>query len=137
MVVMSLGLGIAFVSLASTALFNVAPNDTGAASAVLTTAQQIGGSFGTAIQNTIFVSTATSFAASAAMRRLQHSYTGHLSIAQYTHDVSWVHGFDVAFRFGTLTLLVAAVAFYALVNIDRHHLGQHDQVAAEVAVETV
>ena len=39
-------------------------NDTGAASAVLTTAQQIGGSFGTAIQNTIFVSTATSFAAS-------------------------------------------------------------------------
>ncbi len=137
MVVMSLGLGLAFVSLASTALFNVAPNDTGAASAVLTTAQQIGGSFGTAIQNTIFVSTATSFAASAAMRRLQHSYTGHLSIAQYTHDVSWVHGFDVAFRFGTLTLLVAAVAFYALVNIDRHHLGQHDQVAAEVAVETV
>jgi predicted MFS family arabinose efflux permease len=56
MIVTSLGLGVAFVSIASTALFNVRPEDTGAASAVLTTSQQIGGSFGTAISNTIVVS---------------------------------------------------------------------------------
>ncbi|MDE3064304.1 MAG: MFS transporter [Acidobacteriota bacterium] len=129
MLIMSLGLGLAFVSLASTALFNVAGNDTGAASAVLATAQQLGGSFGTAIQNTIFASTATSYAAMLVVK-LHHEKVGMTKAAfrQYVHDESWVHGFDVAFRFGSLVLAVAAVAFYALVNIDRHHLGQHDLV---------
>lgn len=124
MIIMSLGLGLAFVSLASTALFNVSSNDTGAASAVLTTAQQIGGSFGTAIQNTIFVSTAASYAVVVAHEKLP--FMTKAALMRYVHDLSWVHGFDMAFRFGSLTLLVAAVVFYSLVNIDRHHLGQHD-----------
>jgi len=53
--------GYRFVSIASTALFKRATRGhTGAASAVLTTvSQQIGGSFGTAIANTIVVSSGT------------------------------------------------------------------------------
>jgi EmrB/QacA subfamily drug resistance transporter len=130
MIIISLGLGLAFVSLASTALFNVAPNDTGAASAVLTTAQQIGSSFGTAIQSTIYVSTATSYAATLIVK-LHRQGTAVSKL--YVHDVSWVHGYDMAFRFGALTLVVAAVVFYLLVNIDRHHLGQHDLVPSGAA----
>ena len=42
-----------------------------------------------------------------------------------------VHGYDESFRFGSLMLFVAAVLFFALVNIDRGHLGQHDDVATE------
>jgi hypothetical protein len=38
-----------------------------------------------------------------------------------------VHGYDMALRFGSLMVLLSAVAFFALVNIDRHHLGQHDE----------
>jgi MFS family permease len=127
MIITSLGLGLAFVTLASTALFNVEPRDTGAASAVLSTAQQLGGSFGTAIQNTIFVSSATAFAANALPRPTTPAAKLLL------HNTANVHGFDEAFRFGSLMLLVAAVAFYFIVNIDRHHLGQHDEVTVASA----
>jgi len=119
MIITSLGLGLAFVSLASTALFNVQGRDTGAASAVLSTAQQLGGSFGTAIQNTIVVSAASSFTAAALAKGQTRSA---LLSAQ-----SYVHGYDQAFRFGAIVFVVAAAIFFFAVNIDRHHLGQHDE----------
>ena len=120
MIIASLGLGMTFVSLASTALFNVRARDTGAASAVLSTSQQLGGSFGTAIQNTIFVSSAAAFVASA------HRSPGAAATAMLRKAAN-VHGFDMAFRFGSLAMAVAALSFFLLVNIDRHHLGQHDE----------
>ncbi len=120
MIVASLGLGMAFVVLASTALFNVDARDTGAASAVLSSAQQLGGSFGTAIQNTIYVSSAGSFVA-AAVAKGQAKTVALVSAGQ-------VHGYDQAFRFGALCLVIGAAFFFFLVNIDRHHLGQHDMV---------
>ena len=122
MIIISLGLGLAFVSMASTALFNVRANDTGAASAVLSTAQQLGGSFGTAIQNTIYVSAATAFTASA----LAH----HQALSAKLEVTAAVHGYDLAFRFGGAMFVVAAVVFFSCVNIDRHHLSQHDEVTA-------
>ncbi len=122
MIITSLGMGMTFVAVASTALFNVRPQDTGAASAVLTTAQQIGGSFGTAIQNTIFVSSAAALSAA-----VVHRPTTQAAIIALRNR-AYVHGFDMAFRFGSLTLLLAAVTFFSLANIDRHHLGQHDEV---------
>ena len=127
MIITSLGLGLVFVSVASTALFNVAPDDTGAASAVLSTAQQIGGSFGTAIQNTIFVSSATALGAALALKA-RHGGLHVANVARYIHNTSWVHGYDMAFRFGASVLVLAAVVFYLMVNVDRHHLAQHDQV---------
>jgi MFS family permease len=129
MIVTSLGLGVAFVSIASTALFNVRPQDTGAASAVLTTSQQIGGSFGTAIANTIVVSSGTAFLVSA----LHHARAPLTASArQILIARAHVHGYDESFRFGALMLFIAAVLFFGLVNIDRHHLGQHDETAPEV-----
>jgi EmrB/QacA subfamily drug resistance transporter len=129
MIVTSLGLGVAFVSIASTALFNVRPDDTGAASAVLTTSQQIGGSFGTAIANTIVVSSGTAFMVAA----LKHSHPAMTAKAKLLLiATSHVHGYDESFRFGSLMLFIAAIVFFALVNIDRDHLGQHDEAATEV-----
>jgi MFS family permease len=122
MVVTSLGLGIGFVSVASSALFNVHPEDTGAASAVLNTAQQIGGSFGTAIQNTIVVSSATAYVAA----NMHHNSSS--MVLKGLHNAANVHGYDLAFRFGSAMLLLAALAFFFLVNIDRHHLAQHDEI---------
>jgi EmrB/QacA subfamily drug resistance transporter len=119
MLITSLGLGLAFVTLASTALFNVQGRDTGAASAVLSTSQQLGGSFGTAIQNTIVVSAGASFISAALYKGA--TLNGVLKAA------GQVHGFDQAFRFGAGIFVVAAVAFFFAVNIDRHHLGQHDE----------
>jgi predicted MFS family arabinose efflux permease len=125
MIVTSLGLGVAFVSIASTALFNVRPEDTGAASAVLTTSQQIGGSFGTAIANTIVVSSGTAFLVAALRAHPSITSSAKLALIASAH----VHGYDESFRFGALMLFLAAVLFFGLVNIDRHHLGQHDEVA--------
>jgi len=123
MIIAALGMGMVFVSVSSTALFNIQPQDTGAASAVLSTAQQLGGSFGTAIQNTIVVSSATAFIAG----QLHHS-TMMFSSKTALQNAASVHGFDLALRFGSLMVFIAAVAFYTLANIDRHHLGQHDEV---------
>jgi hypothetical protein len=129
MIVTSLGLGVAFVSIASTALFNVRTDDTGAASAVLTTSQQIGGSFGTAIANTIVVSSGTAFM----VATLKHSHPAMTAKAKLLLiATSHVHGYDESFRFGSLMFFIAAIVFFALVNIDRDHLGQHDEAATEV-----
>jgi EmrB/QacA subfamily drug resistance transporter len=124
MIITSLGLGLAFVSLASTALFNVEGRDTGAASAVLSSSQQLGGSFGTAIQNTIVVSSAGAFTAAALAKGK--------SVNQALIAASQVHGYDEAFRFGALMFVIAAGVFYFLVNIDRHHLAQHDNAPTVV-----
>lgn len=122
MIVASLGMGLMFVSISSTALFNIAPEDTGAASAVLSTTQQVGGSFGTAIQNTIAVSSAAAF-----MTGVTKSDLATKAKAIATHNEALVHGYSDAFRFGSLMMVFAGVVFFLLVNIDRHHLGQHDE----------
>jgi EmrB/QacA subfamily drug resistance transporter len=127
MIVTSLGLGMAFVTIASTALFNVRPQDTGAASAVLTTSQQIGGSFGTAIAGTIVVSSGSAYLAAALKSQPTLSEKANKLLIATSH----VHGYDESFRYGSLMLFIAAFAFFALVNIDRHHLGQHDEATAE------
>lgn len=119
MLVISLGMGLVFVPTSSTALFNVRPQDTGSASAILNTAQQIGGSFGTAIQSTIAVSAATAFF------KLHHSGPMQIAMAH-----ARVHGYSLAFRFGSGMFVIAAAVFYFMVNVDRHHLGQHDAPAA-------
>jgi EmrB/QacA subfamily drug resistance transporter len=121
LLMMSLGMGGVFVSLSSTALFNIEPRDTGAASAVLSTTQQIGGSFGTAIQNTIAVSGAASF--------LIVNAHGERPTVQLAH-AALVHGFGQAFRFGSLMLFVGGLSFFFIANVDRHHLKQHDGPSA-------
>jgi EmrB/QacA subfamily drug resistance transporter len=128
MLMMSLGLGMTFVCLASTALFHVPSRETGAASAVLNTTQQVGGSFGTAIQNTLWVSAATAFLATAhgiSLHKCQILLSQHLPAPEVCSTAA-VHGYDVAFRFGSLMMLLGAITFFVVVNIDRHHLGQHD-----------
>ncbi len=58
---LSLGMGLNFVPLSSLALTGVAPHDAGVASAMVNTTQQIGGSLGTALLNTIAASATTAF----------------------------------------------------------------------------
>ncbi len=49
----SLGMGLAFVPMSSTALVGVDPSDAGVASALVNTTQQVGSSLGTALLNTL------------------------------------------------------------------------------------
>jgi EmrB/QacA subfamily drug resistance transporter len=76
-----LGFGCMFSSTITTGTFGVAPRDAGVASATVNTGQQLGGSIGTALLNTIAASAATNYLAShRPSPRLQvlamvHSYT--------------------------------------------------------------
>ena len=60
MLLMSVGLAGVFIPASSTALIGVGHHDAGVASAVLNTSQQIGGSLGTALLNTLFAGAVTS-----------------------------------------------------------------------------
>ena len=118
---MSLGLGAVFVVISSTALFNVPFHESGVASAVLNTTQQIGGSLGTAIFNTVAISATAAYA-------LAHPWHGPALPAGASPPDALTHGFSVAFELGSACMLAAAIVFFLMVNVDRHHLGQHDDV---------
>ena len=111
LVLMSLGLGFVFVSLAATSLFGVSPHDAGVASGLLNTTQQIGGSLGIAVMNTIAASATATYI----------HVNGPESLQAAT-----VHGFAVAFAVSAGVLGFAAVVSAILINADRHSLAQHD-----------
>ena len=63
-IVMSLGLGLAFPALSSTALTKVREQDSGVASAMVNTTQQVGASLGAALLNTIAATATATYIAS-------------------------------------------------------------------------
>jgi EmrB/QacA subfamily drug resistance transporter len=103
MLMISLGMGHVFVPLSSTALLGVPNHDAGAASALVNTMQQVGGSLGVAFLNTIATSATASYA-------VTH---GGLSRA------ASVHGFTTAFAVSVGLLALAAVVVSALLRVPR------------------
>jgi EmrB/QacA subfamily drug resistance transporter len=99
--IMGVGLGLAFPAFSSTALVDVDERDSGVASGLVNTTQQIGGSIGTALLNTL-AATAT------AGYLLAHGTEGAGSAV--------VHGFAVAFGVGACFLAVGAVLSAVLVS---------------------
>ena len=62
--VAGLGFGFTIAPSMNTGTFGVAPHDAGVASATLNTGQQLGGSIGTSLLNTIFASAVARYLAS-------------------------------------------------------------------------
>ena len=94
-VIVSLGMGLSFVAMSSTALFGVSPEDAGVASALVNATQQTGGSMGAALINTIATSATVSYVAA-------HGK----SAASLTAGA--IHGYTTAFTFSAIVLAVAA-----------------------------
>ncbi len=88
-----LGLGFTIAPSMNTGTFGVAPQDAGVASATLNTGQQIGGSIGTSLLNTIFASA------------VAHYLVSHLSPATLIHGhpsaavagIALIHGYTTGF----------------------------------------
>ena len=110
-VLMSMGLGFVFVSLSATALFGVSHHDAGVASGLLNTTQQIGGSLGIAVMNTLAASATASYI---------------VENGRAATQAGIVHGFTVAFAVSAAVLGVAAIVSVFFINADRHSLAQHD-----------
>ncbi len=101
--VVSFGLGLAFVPFSSTALIGVGADDAGVASALVNATQQVGGSLGTALLNTVAASAAASYIA---------AHAGRLSLVQ----TGLVHGYTVAFTVSGALLALAVFTTLALVR---------------------
>ena len=104
---MSVGLAAVFIPAASTALIGVGHHDAGVASAVLNSSQQIGGSLGTALLNTVFASTVTAYL-------VANAHTPQ-EIAQLT-PTALIHGYHVAFVWGAALLTAALLCAVFLIN---------------------
>ncbi len=102
-IVVSLGMGLAFVPLSSTALIGVEPRDAGVASALVNTTQQVGGSLGTALLNTVAASATASFL-------VAHGPSAPELAA------GLVHGYTTAFTVSALLLAAAAISTICLIR---------------------
>ncbi|WP_329113132.1 MFS transporter [Streptomyces sp. NBC_01465] len=115
MLMLGLGMGLTFMPVMATATAGVAPQDSGVTSASVNTAQQVGGSVGTALLNTIATTTTATYLTShlgAAAR------TGQLTPALKAEitDTGVVHGFTVATGWAALIMLAGSVVAMVLVT---------------------
>jgi EmrB/QacA subfamily drug resistance transporter len=119
-IVVSVGIGVAFVTLSSTALLGVADHDSGVASALVNATQQVGGSLGTALLNT--------FAASATAT--------YLATHSHAIQAGLVHGYHVAFYISAAVLAFGALSSQFLVRAGVQDLSApHEVTAGELETE--
>jgi sugar phosphate permease len=114
-------MGQVFVPLSSTALLGVPNHDAGAASALVNTMQQVGGSLGIAFLNTIATSATVDYAA---------THGGPSAAAT-------VHGFTAAFAVGAGLLATALVVVALLIRRDRPTPSGAAGYAGDVAPDEV
>jgi len=97
LILVGLGMGSVFAPSVGTATLGVQRHEAGIASALLNTAQQVGGSVGTALLSTIFASVAAGYAAT-------HAHLAHLATA------AQVHGEATAFWWSTAIYALGLIA---------------------------
>jgi len=114
---MSFGMGLVFVPLSSVALSGVADHDAGVASAMVNTTQQVGGSLGTALLNTIFTTAVAGYITDHGTAPLQQANAA-------------IHGYNVAFTASAILLAAAAVLVVLMI---RNNAGDRSADSSEQA----
>ncbi|WP_326796371.1 MFS transporter [Streptomyces sp. NBC_01808] len=137
LILLGLGLGTAFMPAMSLATFGVEPRDSGVASAMVNTSQQVGGAIGTALLNTIAASATTDWISSHASEARTLGREGFANSAA-------VHGYSTAIWWAVGILVVSAAIAYTLVTAraqsghetvgDGKDAGTSDEVQAPVMV---
>ncbi|MCW2823219.1 MAG: transporter [Aeromicrobium sp.] len=122
-VLMSLGMAAVFVPASSTALIGVGSHDAGVASALLNTSQQVGGSLGTALLNTLYAGAVTAY--------LTDNLRGGADPKAVQAD-AFVHGYHVAFFWGAMLLIAALLAAIVLVTAKKDDVPSEPGVGAAV-----
>ena len=113
LIMMSVGLAMVFIPVASTALHAIGSHDAGVASAMINTSQQVGASLGTALLNTVAAGATTTYLAS------HHAVPPPLKAAL-------THGYTQAFLVAAGFLLFAAVVAGILINIGKAAVQEND-----------
>jgi EmrB/QacA subfamily drug resistance transporter len=120
-IIMSAGLALVFIPAASTSLIGVGGHDAGVASAVLNAGQQVGGSLGTGLLNSVFFTVSTAFAASHAA-----------SIADPTqlNNEAAIHGYHVTFFISAMLFVVALIVTAVFIRAQKSDLPAEPALAA-------
>jgi MFS family permease len=116
-ILLGLGLGFTFVPLSSLALYGVPNHDAGAASAALNATQQVGGSLGTALLNTIAASAIAAY------------LTGNVPAGPDAPLLAQVDGYSTAFTWAAGLILIAAVVSAVFIKVEKEDLPANDTVA--------
>jgi EmrB/QacA subfamily drug resistance transporter len=120
-ILMGLGMGATFVSITIAATSGVVGRESGLASGLLNTSQQIGGALGLAIL--------TGFASSSAAKYIKT--TSHRHLSSLTPVIGEVHGFHAAFYLASCFMLGASAIAAVLIKQQKPQAGAP---AAEKAV---
>ena len=107
LLIMSSGMALVFIPLTTTSLHAVGNHDTGVASAMINTSQQIGGSLGTALLNTVAATATTTYIAT------------HKSMGKSLQPFAMTPGFTTAFTVSAGLLFVGAVVLGLFINIGK------------------
>ncbi|MFI6759788.1 MFS transporter [Micromonospora sp. NPDC050417] len=110
MILLGLGMGTAFMPAMALGTYGVEPRDAGVASAMINTSQQVGGSIGTALLNTVAASATTAYL-------LDHG--GNPSLV----NEAAVHGYATAIWWAVGVLVAAAALTFTLVTAGRQDGG--------------
>ena len=110
LLIMSSGMALVFIPLTSTSLHGVSNHDTGVASAMLNTSQQVGGSLGVALLNTVAATATTTYAAA------------NSQLGEKLMPFAMTHGFTVAFKFSAALLFVGAIVLFFFINVGKDSL---------------
>ncbi len=125
LLIMSSGMALVFIPLTSTALHGVGNRDTGVASAMINTSQQVGGSLGTALLNT--VATTAAFSHIKANKEVGITVPG---LTEKLYPYGMTHGYTVAFTVSAALLFAGAVVLFFFINIGKDSLVETEGVIA-------
>jgi MFS family permease len=100
LLLMGLGMGLIFMPVFATATAGVAPQDSGVTSATVNTSQQVGGSIGTALLNTIATTSSTAYIAAHLRDPAQKALIAKEGV---------VHGYTVAIWWAVGIMLLAGL----------------------------
>ena len=99
-----------FIPVQSTALHDIGNQDAGVASAMINTSQQVGGSLGTALLNTVAATGTLNYIAA------------NQDMGERLQPFALTHGFSLAFIAGSLFFFIGAIVLYFTINIGKESL---------------
>ena len=118
-VLFGLGMGMIFVPLANIALINIEPDDAGVASAVLNASQQVGGSLGTALLNSVYTSAVTAY------------LTEHM-IRNPEDPEALVHGFEIGFLWSAGLMALGTIVIALMISAGKDDLVEQEGAAVHM-----
>ncbi len=121
MIIISVGMAFVFIPTATVALHAVGNHDAGVASAVINTSQQVGGSLGTALMNTVAVTATSAYLATNA------------ALGEAALPDALTAGYTQAFWVGGVLLLIAAVVVLVMIRIGPSAAAEDDETTPAVA----